>query len=240
MKATRTLRWIPLALALLGGLLLLMAASGTRIGLWHYTTGFALLRWGAWLGVAAALSAIVLLLVLRPRGGEFALLIVALVIGGVAFILPWQWRQIARNAPPIHDITTDLGHPPEFVAILPLRAEASNPSTYGGPEVAAQQRAAYPDITPLHLNTGTGAAFTRALETARQMDWEIIAADSNAGRIEAVATSRWFGFKDDIVIRITGDGTGSRIDVRSASREVYADVGSNARRVREYLARLQA
>jgi uncharacterized protein (DUF1499 family) len=240
LKATRTLRWIPLALALLGGLLLLLAASGTRIGLWHYTTGFSMLRWGAWLGVAASLAAIALLLVLRPRGSEFALLIVALVIGGVAFILPWQWQQTARNAPPIHDITTYLGDPPQFVALLPRRAEATDPSTYGGPGVAAQQRAAYPDIQPLHLNTETGAAFTRALEAARQMDWEVVAADSNAGRIEAVATSRWFGFKDDVVIRIIPDGMGSRIDVRSTSRDVRADVGSNARRIREYLARLQA
>jgi uncharacterized protein (DUF1499 family) len=106
--------------------------------------------------------------------------------------------------------------------------------------VAAQQRAAYPDIQPLHLNTVTGAALTRALEAARQMDWEVVAADSNAGRIEAVATSRWFGFKDDVVIRIIPDGMGSRIDVRSTSRDVRADVGSNARRIREYLARLQA
>lgn len=199
-----------------------------------------LLRWGAWLGIAAALSAIGLLVALRPRGSEFALLVVALVIGGVAFILPWQWRQTARQVPPIHDITTDLGNPPEFRAILPLRRDAQNPATYGGPAIASQQRAAYPDIKPVYLSEGTAVAFTKALAAAREMDWDIVAADSAAGRIEAVATTRWFGFKDDVVIRITSDGTRSRIDVRSVSRVGRSDVGTNARRIREYLARLQS
>jgi uncharacterized protein (DUF1499 family) len=67
-----------------------------------------------------------------------------------------------------------------------------------------------------------------------------VAADSSAGRIEATATTPWFGFKDDVVIRVAPDPAGSRVDVRSVSRVGQSDVGTNARRIRAYLARLAA
>jgi uncharacterized protein (DUF1499 family) len=71
------------------------------------------------------------------------------------------------------------------------------------------------------------------------MGWEIVAADPAAGRIEATATTLWFGFKDDIVVRVSAAEQGSRIDVRSVSRVGRSDVGTNAKRIREYLAKLR-
>jgi uncharacterized protein (DUF1499 family) len=232
-------RWLPLALAGLGAFLLFLAGTGTRLGLWSFGTGFTVLRWAAYIGVAAALLALIFLLVLRPRGGVLAILATALVIGTVTFALPWQQRRAARNVPPIHDITTDLGNPPEFVAILPLRADAPNSAIYEGEEIAAQQRAAYPDIQPLLLEMPSGAVFSRALDAARGMGWEVVSADSGLGRIEATATTRWFGFKDDVIVRITPDGSRTRVDVRSVSRVGRSDVGANAARIRKYVARLQ-
>jgi uncharacterized protein (DUF1499 family) len=165
-------------------------------------------------------------------------LLAAFAAAAIAVGLPWMFMQRARSAPPIHDITTDPSDPPAFVAVLPLRVGASNPATYGGPEVAAQQARAYPDIRPSRLAVPPGAAFARALAAARAMGWDIVAADTGAGRIEATATTRWFGFKDDVVVRVRPDGAGSRVDVRSASRVGKGDVGTNARRVRAYLERL--
>jgi len=163
---------------------------------------------------------------------------VALVIGlGVAY-LPWHWRQRARAVPPIHDISTDFEHPPGFVAVLPLRSNAPNPSDYGGPEVAAAQRRGYPDIRPLILAAPPPVAFAQALAAAERMGWTLVAADSTAGRIEATATTAWFGFKDDVVIRVTPATEGSRIDVRSVSRVGKSDVGTNAARIRAYLAKV--
>ncbi len=131
-----------------------------------------------------------------------------------------------------------MGNPPAFVAILPLRANAPNAAEYGGEEIAAQQRAAYPDVVPLHLASTPAAVFTRALDAARTMGWDLVNADSSEGRIEAVATTRWFGFQDDVVVRLTPDGSRTRIDVRSVSRVGRSDVGANARRIRRYLKRL--
>jgi uncharacterized protein (DUF1499 family) len=59
------------------------------------------------------------------------------------------------------------------------------------------------------------------------------------GRLEATDTTFWFGFKDDVVVRVRPDGTGSRVDVRSLSRVGRSDLGMNARRIRRFLERLR-
>jgi uncharacterized protein (DUF1499 family) len=232
------MRFSPLLLLLLpviAALLLLVGGPGTRLGLWEFSVGFLLMRWAAYLGLAAAGLALVLLLWPRTRAGQGAWLAATLLLGlGVAF-LPWQLLQQARTVPPIHDITTDPLDPPNFVAILPLRAAAPNPAAYAGAEVAAQQRQAYPDLGPYRLEAGVEQAFERALATARRMGWEIVAADPAAGRIEATATSFWYGFKDDVVVRVRAEEEGSRIDLRSKSRVGRSDLGANAERIRAYL-----
>lgn len=224
--------------AIAATLLLLLAGPGARLGLWTFRTGFGILRWAAYLGLAVAAAALLQLLVPRWRGSRPWPLAVALGLGLVAAGVPWSWRQRAREVPPIHDISTDTNDPPTFVAVLPLRADAPNAAAYEGPEVAAAQAEAYPDLRPLLLALPPDNVFERALDAARSLDWEIVAADSGAGRIEATATTGWFGFKDDVIVRIQPAGAGSRVDVRSVSRVGKSDVGTNARRIRAFLDRL--
>ena len=224
-----------LLLGVIAILLLLAAGPGTRFDLWDYRTGFQLMRWAAFAGLAAAGLASVMLLLPGTRRAGLAGLLVALALGLGAAFVPWNALRQARALPPIHDITTDTGRPPEFVAILPLRAAAPNPAAYGGPEVARAQAGAYPDLRTQRMDAAPADAFKRALQAARSMGWEIVAADAAAGRIEATDTTFWFGFKDDVVIRVEADGAGSRVDVRSVSRVGVGDVGANARRVRAYL-----
>jgi uncharacterized protein (DUF1499 family) len=119
-----------------------------------------------------------------------------------------------------------------------MRRKSFNGPEYGGEEIARQQEAAYPDIRPHYLVEAPAAAFERALEAARRMGWEIVAAVPAEGRIEATATTRWLRFKDDVVIRITADGTGSRVDMRSKSRLGRNDFGANAKRIRAYFQEL--
>jgi uncharacterized protein (DUF1499 family) len=140
---------------------------------------------------------------------------------------------------PIHDVTTDTVNPPQFSAVLPLRVGPSiNPVAYDE-KTARVQHNVYPDIAPLDLNISPSQAYDRALAAARTMGWEIVASDPAQGRIEATATTFWFGFKDDVAIRIVPSTSGSRVDVRSLSRIGQSDVGANARRVRAYLAKIQ-
>lgn len=228
-----------LLLSLAATILLLMAGPGVRAGWWEFSTGFQILRWAAFTGIAGAVLALVLVAIPRVRRSGLPSLLFALVLGLVVAYVPWHELRQAKSLPPIHDITTDTARPPEFVAVLPLRADAPNPTGYAGAEVAEAQARAYPDIRPHSMPVPTAVAFDRAVEAAREMGWEIVAVDPVAGRIEATDTTFWFGFKDDVVVRVTGEGEGSRIDVRSVSRVGQSDVGANAARIRKYLQRLE-
>ena len=234
----KALRAVAIVLGVAGVMLLVVAGPGTRFGLVNFRTGLGLLRYAAYVGIAGMVFVLLALLITRPRGAMIATLLVTFALAAVAFAVPWQFQRKAKAAPPIHDISTDTQDPPAFVAVLPLRTNALNPATYGGDSVAAQQHQAYPDIKPLELSVPPTAAFDRALAAAKGMGWSIVAADSTAGRIEATATTLWFGFKDDVVVRIQPAGSGSRLDVRSVSRVGKGDAGTNAARVRAYLARV--
>lgn len=227
-----------LVIALLGALLLLLAGPGTRMDLWDFRTGFGVMRWAAYIGLGAAAVAVLLLLVPSFRRAEGMALAAALLIGLVVAFVPWNAMRGARQVPPIHDISTDTERPPQFVDILPLRADAPNPADYGGAEIARQQFAAYPELGPYTSALPPAQAYGKALEAAKKMGWDIVASDPASGRIEASDTTLWFGFTDDVVIRVEAEGDGSRIDVRSVSRVGKSDVGTNAKRIRAYLAAL--
>lgn len=239
MQPRAIFRLAVLLLASAATLLLLLGGPGHRFGYWSYATGFRLLRWAGYAGGAAVLLAIVALCAARLRGGRSGLLIGALALGSTAAFVPWKLQHDARAVPPIHDITTDTEHPPQLVALLARRAGAPNSATYGGRQIAEAQRKAYPDIAPLMLALPPQVAFTRALDVAQALGWDVAAADAASGRIEATATTLWFGFRDDVVIRVSPAGPGSRVDVRSVSRVGRSDLGANAARVRAFLANLR-
>ena len=235
---------LPLAgtlLALFAGLAAAAAGFGHRWGWWHYRTGFMVLKAAAYIGIAAAAVSLAGLIVTRPlllRQG-MVLSLVGIIIGLLTVSIPWSWLRTVRQVPHIHDISTDTENPPKFVAVLPLRKDAANPVDYGGPDIAAQQRKGYPDIVPRRLAMPPDRAFEQALQAARDMGWEIVEAGPGNLHIEATDTTFWFGFKDDVVIRITPEADGSRVDVRSLSRVGSSDVGTNAKRIRAYFRKLE-
>lgn len=228
------------ALAALGLLLLAGAGPLYRMGALSLGNAFVVMRWAAYAGIAAVLMAIPIALFGYTHGQRIRVLVaaVALLGGAAAFGIPFQWQQSARNVPPIHDVTTDLDNPPTFQAVVPLRADAPN-SLERPANLGALQREGYPDIAPVTLSMPPDQAFDRALAEAQEAGWRIVTADKGSGRIEATDTTRWFGFEDDVVVRLTPWGTGTRVDVRSVSRVGRSDVGTNARRIRRYLEALQ-
>jgi uncharacterized protein (DUF1499 family) len=228
---------IGLALAVVAALAAASAGLGYRFGWWSLETGFGLLRYGAYGAIAAVAVSALALVLARPRGRRRGLYraLAGLVIGAVTFGVPWTYLRTAQRVPPIHDITTDTENPPPFVAILPLRAGAQNPPDYGGEQVATQQRAAFPAIQPVSAPLPPDRTFALALATAEDQGWEIVAAVPAEGRIEATATTFWWGFKDDVVIRIRPEDSGSRLDIRSTSRVGIGDLGTNAARIEAFL-----
>jgi uncharacterized protein (DUF1499 family) len=176
---------------------------------------------------------------LELRG--LVMLCFAFVLGAALVYVPWQYSRTRTTLPPIHDITTDTANPPTFSAVLPARtAENAGSVDYQDPDVPRQQKAAYPDVAPVLTTLPAAKAFAEALHVARSMPgWTIVATDTHAGRIEASQRSRWFGFTDDISIRVAEDEAGSRIDMRSTSRQGRSDFGVNAARIRAYLGALR-
>ncbi len=233
---------IGVLLAALAVVAIAMSGLGTRWGWWNFRTGFVVLKWGAYAAIATALVTILAALLARGtdrrRSLAAAAAITVIALGAVS--VPWRFSRAARAVPPIHDITTDFDNPPGFVVLRDQRVGASNSIEYGGPTLAAQQRAGYPDLGPVMLKLPPSQALERAADIAAQLGWKIAAKDTAAGRIEATDRTRWFGFTDDIVVRITRAAGGSRVDIRSVSRVGKSDVGTNARRVRAFLGRLRS
>ena len=203
------LRILAVALGTVALAALLASGPGTRLGLWDWRAGLGLLRYAAYLGIAAAVLSTAGLLVARYRG---AILLLSLALGIAAAAPPLYFQWQARSFPPINDIATDAESP--------------------------EQREAYPDVGPILMKEGREKAFARASAAADALGWEIVAREPAAGRIEAVATTPWFGFEDDVLVRVAEVPGGSRIDVRSKSRVGRGDAGTNAKRIREFLAKL--
>lgn len=230
-----------LAVVLLITAAVFMAGSGLAykaewIGLGK---SFVWLSQGAKLSVAAAVVGLLTLILggicrrWRPAlvGAVVSLAVVAMIA------MPMQLKQRAQSVPPIHDITTDMQNPPFFKALAAAREKAPNEVDYPGAETARQQQAGYPQLKPITLNIPLAKAMDIAKTTAQKRGWEIAATTDNT--IEATATTRWFGFKDDVVIRMTDMGSGVQVDMRSASRVGKSDVGTNAERIQVFLEDLE-
>jgi uncharacterized protein (DUF1499 family) len=242
----RLLKLAPAAAVALSGaalLVLALAPLGTAFGWWDFRFGLYSMMPASGYAAAAAVVLAAATLVLgwsrvRPRGR--LLLAAALVMGAVLAYVPWNYQRIRSTLPPIHDITTDTDNPPAFVAVLPARAAETAGSVVYDAELPQLQKKAYPDLAPITTAVPVAKAFGQAFEVARAMPgWTIVAFDAKAGRIEASQQSRWFRFADDVVIRIAGDETGSRIDMRSTSRQGRSDYGVNAARIRAFMTALR-
>jgi uncharacterized protein (DUF1499 family) len=236
--------FLGLDLAVSALLLLAVSPIGWRAGWWHFRFAFAWLMTTSGLLALSAATVSFLSLVLgwsELDASTTAMAAIGLVLGAALAYVPWQYNRTRSTVPRIHDITTDTMNPPEFAAVLPSRA-AENAATavYEGAELAKLQQAAYPDVVPLNVTWASEKAFEQVLEVAKSMPgWAIVASDPSAGRIEASQKSRWFRFTDDIVIRVAANGSGSRIDMRSLSRQGRSDFGVNAARIRAYMGELK-
>jgi uncharacterized protein (DUF1499 family) len=233
------LAYLIIAAAVIGAAMILFSGPGTRFEFWDFGIGLRIMIYGLFAVLGALAGAVVwgLLRIFTGPSEQGGLVAIAAIIAVIAGAYPLYQINVARaGIPPIHDITTDMVDPPKFVAVLPLRAAKpdNNPPEYEGSKIADQQRAAYPDIQPIMSQKPPAELFASAVRAADDLGWEVVDKNPIEGRIEATATSFWFGFKDDIVIRIRPEGTGSRLDIRSKSRVGIGDVGANAARIRAF------
>jgi len=251
---------IALGLTILSPLVFILAGLGAKIGLWSWQFGLGTLTREVGpllliITLVVGIIALLLALLMKPRKG--------IVVGVLAIIIPVLGFANLRatqakvaSLPFIHDVTTDTQDPPTFGAVIMAERDAmeggSNAVDYSGKRaptsqkdadgnpvmklVSALQTQAYPEIRTLVLSEAPDVAFGRAEQVARDLGWAIKESDAASGRIEATDTTFWYGFKDDVSIRLRpAQGGGTRVDVRSISRVGGSDIGANAARIKSFL-----
>ncbi len=189
-------------------------------------------------GLAILLSFAAFIVIWRQGLPGLGRALLGLFLGLALLAYPAYLGTRAWMLPAISDITTDTANPPRFDVLARLRPRGRN--DYPGPTVAALQRAAYPDLAPLELDVPPKVAYDAALALVTKRKWFIGDARTPTlarrdGVIEAVARTPIMGFRDDVVIRVTPIGQGTRVDMRSASRFGTHDLGANASRIRSLL-----
>jgi uncharacterized protein (DUF1499 family) len=221
-----------------------VGVASAALGILPAFGGFLVMVLGLGLALVATVTSIVGLVATAPsknRGGRSAALrgLVLALATVVALAIP---ASKGRGLPRINDITTNPEDPPTFVAAAADPANQGRDMAYPGEAFAAQQMEAYPDLATLVLEEDPAIAFDRVRAALAGMErMEITGEDREGGRLEATQTSALFHFADDVVVRIRPfeDG-GSRIDVRSKSRDGKGDLGVNAARIRDLLARVRS
>ena len=227
----------------------LIAAIGSGQGAWHFRTGFAVLRYAFFAGIAGGLLAVAAIILMRDRPSvrrRWSILLALFLGFGLAGYIGNQYVT-ARSLPAIHDITTDLDDMPEYSALAVRPDNLDNVPDEGRPELAAMtpeerwktlHREAYGDLKTISVPWSVAETIGRAQAVAEKKGWEIVHVDPSRGRLEATDTSLFFRFKDDVVVRARRDPERKGrtiVDLRSISRVGGSDVGVNARRIREYL-----
>ncbi|MGM8899411.1 MULTISPECIES: DUF1499 domain-containing protein [unclassified Psychrobacter] len=205
-----------------------------KYGVVDLGTAFTGFKFGVFVGIAA-LVLLGIQVLFQRNTVRLSSALVAVIFSAIAIIVPLSMMDTAKNVPPIHDISTDLTNPPKFVAIVPLRADAPNPVEYAGEETAKQQRNAYPELQTLTYTQSKSELVKATEQAAVNLGWDLVNVDASTGIVEATDSTTWFGFKDDIVIRVTDEGGEHLVDIRSKSRVGGSDLGTNAERIRSFI-----
>ncbi|MEM6834485.1 MAG: DUF1499 domain-containing protein [Pseudomonadota bacterium] len=224
---------------LLAGLtLLILSPLVSKFGLAQFTVSFMGIAIGGLFAVLAALVAVFgLIRPLRDQGRLNTLIVFLGGLGIAGFLGYLAFSGFA--APPIHDITTNLNNPPQFKTIEARTYPDGQP--FSDTQRRALHEVGYPDLASLSIAQPVSDVTKAAADVLTSMGLEIVDMDEGAGRIEATDTTFWFGFKDDVVVRVTaGDAGASLVDARSVSRVGLSDIGTNAKRISAFLAKLNA
>jgi len=245
---------VALLVALAPALLVAAGAVGVKFGWIGTPLGFGGMTqdWApkaAFLGVATGVIGLIVALV----GGfsalwKRALLALAITVGTIAVMLAAQ--AVGGMAPPVHDVATDWKRPLEFSdAALAARggsaqvveADPSLPvgsASFAGRRVADVNAETCPAAKPLILQRPPADAYEAAKATLLAEGLTLVTDDPMDGRLEATGKSFWYGLVDDLVVRVRPDTAGSRIDMRSISRDAGPDLGRNCSRIRSLMAKI--
>lgn len=227
-----TLGVLAIVLPVLGGL-------GTRVGVWFFGIGVLLVPLGLLLGIIGTVQGLIALRRQRRAGQPPAIAATGTGLSALGAVYLAGVVLSAFTVAPIHNVSTDIEDPPEFTVAASLRAETDNPLSYDSETIGPLQREGYPDLGPLDMDMSRDQAYELVRGVLVDMGLDLVREAPEQGEIEAVATTFWFGFQDDLVVRLRETDGGTRMDVRSVSRVGVVDLGANAERIFEIIGRVQ-
>lgn len=200
--------------------------------------GFSGILAGALIAIVAILTGAIALILIFKNGGSKKAAFVGLLVALIYISFLGSRAAAGGGVPAIHDISTDLANPPQFVEIS-LRSD-----NLAGVDTVENWRTihakGYPDLQSITIAKPVAEVIAGAETIASELGWDVAVADPATGHFEATASVSYIRFKDDVVLRVvpTEDGASSIVDMRSVSRVGVSDLGVNAKRVRSFLDRL--
>ncbi len=214
-----------------------LVALGARFDLWSYKIAFSLLAGCALTAaIVLALAGFGLVSAIKQKNQKAqhrSTLVVLILIVPLATLFYHGFK--ASQVPAIHDITTDTIKPPQFEKVVSIRPEGTN-SLEIDQDVIALQKQHYPDLASIQLMDSKQKIMEKTQSLFAELGWETLSVNEEKGLLEAADTSFWFGFVDDVVVRVQELEPGKcLVDVRSASRVGKSDLGKNAQRIKIFL-----
>ncbi|WP_369025762.1 DUF1499 domain-containing protein [Qipengyuania sp. RANM35] len=257
-KLPRISLWLAVALVLW----FLVAVFGPKFGLIDWKIGFLtmVVTIGPILMGIVGLVAIIALVMAFVKGprSEWWKAAAALAIPVTLFAGLMSVRAQGDSVPPIHDVATDTANPPQFSPeTMAMREKfGANPvddyttpigqialwaDRVKGQPIAAKSHAdiiadSYGDLVPVPYEGSDAEAMAAVAGAMEDIGLADVRRDDAAGTVEGTAETFAFGFKDDVVARVTE----GRIDLRSVSRVGVSDLGYNAARVRKLAEAIEA
>lgn len=213
----------------------LFGGVGSKLGLWLPMTGFRMTI--DYMDYSAIAALVVLFMALKyflkdlkKTAISYAALVAFAVCGYFYGVNqePADWTGLRG----VHDITTDMQNPPQFETLLDAPGR-TNSFEYPQ-ETADRQAAKFPWVKPIISELSEAEAYEKAVSVAKSLGWVVTGEDVSRGRFEATDYTKWFNFNDDLVVRITADAAGSRVDLRSLSRVGGSDHGLGAIRIMKF------
>ncbi len=150
-------------------------------------------------------------------------------LGALPLLLPLTFVAQALRMPLINDVSTDPYNPPQLRWAAELRTAQDLPIN------SAPLKAVEAKPGPLFTRASPAEVVIEANELMQELGWQVRPSPDG---LDAVVTTGWFGFQDDVALRVFAGPKETRIDMRSASRQGQSDLGTNRARIEDFLTRL--